>query len=499
MASIAVACNPSGVDNPDPDKGKKDITIAAASQSIFSSGISLDYTGTLSSPKTISFQAAEAWSVSAIETKATVSWLHFNPSSGQAGSAVVEITVDVNTEARSRSATVTVSCGSASESFTVTVDGLTNKVPVEKIRVDGAPSLHEMLVGESVQKPLMYYRNNLDTALTVLEVMEQYDCKAFVFSSSATVYGAEAPVPYNEATPVSRITSSPYGNTKLMIEYILQDTARAIPGFNAVLLRYFNPVGAHESGDIGDAQTGVPVFGAAIKDEIGQIDGVERVSLYHSRSYVYSLYHLNNSLSDATVVGIDEDYLACMGMGVDVDRAARVLRVEVVVVGAADLGLELAVPGHHAHHHEGLPADLQGLADGILAAEGGGADGLVDDADSGAGLGQLSLAEAPAAGDLIAGDGEVIPADAAEGVAAQIRFEVIHLVAVIPPVDEGDALHMLDLGKLGPQLVAEGLHVRLGVIVEFIGPAVLIQLDVHCICAVAYQIVLDLVVRTLYR
>lgn len=113
-------------------------------------------------------------------------------------------------------------------------------------------------VGESCTIPIEYYKNNLDSTLSLLAAMKKHGVKNFVFSSSATVYGADAPVPYNEATPVSRSASSPYGNTKLMIEYILKDTVKAVPDFNAVLLRYFNPVGAHESGEIGEDPTGIP-------------------------------------------------------------------------------------------------------------------------------------------------------------------------------------------------------------------------------------------------
>lgn len=113
-------------------------------------------------------------------------------------------------------------------------------------------------VGESCQYPIEYYKNNLDSTLSLLNAMKKYHVKNFIFSSSATVYGEEAPVPYNESTPVSRCASSPYGNTKLMIEYILADTVKAIPNFNAVLLRYFNPVGAHESGEIGENPNGIP-------------------------------------------------------------------------------------------------------------------------------------------------------------------------------------------------------------------------------------------------
>jgi UDP-glucose 4-epimerase len=112
-------------------------------------------------------------------------------------------------------------------------------------------------VGESVKKPLQYYRNNLDSTLTLLEVMEEYGCKKLVFSSSATVYGPDNPHPYKEYMPAIRSTS-PYGWTKVMIERILTDYVTAHPDFCAVLLRYFNPIGAHDSGLLGDDPNGIP-------------------------------------------------------------------------------------------------------------------------------------------------------------------------------------------------------------------------------------------------
>ena len=112
-------------------------------------------------------------------------------------------------------------------------------------------------VGESVRKPLEYYRNNLDSTLTLLEVMEEYDCRKFVFSSSATVYGPENPYPYKEEMPAIQ-SSSPYGWSKVMNERILIDYVTAHPDFCAILLRYFNPIGAHESGLLGDDPSGIP-------------------------------------------------------------------------------------------------------------------------------------------------------------------------------------------------------------------------------------------------
>lgn len=112
-------------------------------------------------------------------------------------------------------------------------------------------------VPESTKIPLKYYRNNLDTTLTILEVMEERNCNAFVFSSSATVYGDKNPVPLNEDMPTGNSTN-PYGTTKLMIENIIKDFSLASPKFSAVMLRYFNPIGAHPSGLIGEAPDGIP-------------------------------------------------------------------------------------------------------------------------------------------------------------------------------------------------------------------------------------------------
>lgn len=113
------------------------------------------------------------------------------------------------------------------------------------------------VVGESCCLPLKYYRNNLDTTLSLLETMEEFSCTRIVFSSSAAVYGAENPVPYLEQMPASSATN-PYGWTKLMIEQILRDCCAAKKDWCAVLLRYFNPIGAHPSGLLGDDPNGVP-------------------------------------------------------------------------------------------------------------------------------------------------------------------------------------------------------------------------------------------------
>ena len=112
-------------------------------------------------------------------------------------------------------------------------------------------------VGESVEKPLMYYRNNLDSTLSLLEVMKEFGVGPFIFSSSATVYGESTQVPCVETAHAGDCTN-PYGWTKFMIEQIARDAAKADPDMSVVLLRYFNPVGAHESGRIGENPTGIP-------------------------------------------------------------------------------------------------------------------------------------------------------------------------------------------------------------------------------------------------
>ncbi len=111
-------------------------------------------------------------------------------------------------------------------------------------------------VGESCEIPLAYYRNNLDSTLTLLEVMKKHNVKNFVFSSSATVYGVPETVPLVETMPTS--CTNPYGWTKLMNEQILTDATNADPELSVVLLRYFNPIGAHESGRIGENPNGIP-------------------------------------------------------------------------------------------------------------------------------------------------------------------------------------------------------------------------------------------------
>lgn len=111
-------------------------------------------------------------------------------------------------------------------------------------------------VGESVKLPLKYYRNNLDSTLSLCEVMSEFDCKNLVFSSSATVYGIPKKLPIKEDFPLS--TTNPYGTTKLMIERILKDLYTSDNTWHIALLRYFNPIGAHSSGLLGEDPNGIP-------------------------------------------------------------------------------------------------------------------------------------------------------------------------------------------------------------------------------------------------
>ena len=161
----------------------------------------------------------------------------------------------------------------ASEKVIGRIEKITGKtVEVFKIDVADKEALRELFskcdieavihfagykaVGESVAKPIMYYRNNLDTTLTLLEVMAEFNVKKIVFSSSATVYGVPKVVPLKEGMPTS--CTNPYGWTKLFNEQILTDATVADKELSVVLLRYFNPIGAHESGLIGESPNGIP-------------------------------------------------------------------------------------------------------------------------------------------------------------------------------------------------------------------------------------------------
>ena len=139
---------------------------------------------------------------------------------------------------------------------------LLDKINLEKVFKEN-PDIESVIhfaglkaVGESVEKPIEYYHNNVTGTLILLDVMREYNCKKIVFSSSATVYGNPKTVPIKEDFPLS--TTNPYGSTKLMIEQILRDVYISDNEWSIILLRYFNPIGAHKSGLIGEEPNGIP-------------------------------------------------------------------------------------------------------------------------------------------------------------------------------------------------------------------------------------------------
>ncbi len=140
-------------------------------------------------------------------------------------------------------------------------DDVCNKEALRKIFADNKIDavVHfagHKAVGESVQKPIMYYKNNLESTIALIEVMTEFDVKKLVFSSSATVYGASTEVPLVEGMPTG--ATNPYGRTKLFIEEILRDLYVSDKSWCIALLRYFNPIGAHKSGLIGEDPKGIP-------------------------------------------------------------------------------------------------------------------------------------------------------------------------------------------------------------------------------------------------
>lgn len=156
---------------------------------------------------------------------------------------------------------------------------MTSREQVEKIFTE-CPDITAVIqfaaykaVGESVRKPIEYYSNNLNCTLNILDVMRRHDCHNFVFSSSATVYGDPASVPITEDFPVGA-TTNPYGTTKAFTERILTDACAADPSLNVALLRYFNPIGAHKSGLIGEDPNGIPnnLMPYIAKVAVGKLD-----------------------------------------------------------------------------------------------------------------------------------------------------------------------------------------------------------------------------------
>jgi len=166
-------------------------------------------------------------------------------------------------------------CSNASEKVLLGITSITGKIPTyekidlkEKVKVEDFFKRHHDIegvihfaaskaVGESVEKPLLYYENNIGTLVYILKELSKKEKSGFIFSSSCTVYGQADKMPITEDAPV-KPAESPYGNTKQIGEEIIRETCKVAPGLNAIALRYFNPMGAHPSAEIGELPIGVP-------------------------------------------------------------------------------------------------------------------------------------------------------------------------------------------------------------------------------------------------
>jgi UDP-glucose 4-epimerase len=184
-------------------------------------------------------------------------------------------------------------CSNSSEKVLNGITAITGKKPIfEKLDLKEKSKVEEFFqryhdiegvihfaaskaVGESVEKPLLYYENNIGTLVYLLKELSKKDRSSFIFSSSCTVYGQADKMPITEDAPV-KDAESPYGNTKQMGEEIIRDTCKVTPGLNAIALRYFNPMGAHPSAEIGELPIGVPQnlvpfitqTGAGLRDQL---------------------------------------------------------------------------------------------------------------------------------------------------------------------------------------------------------------------------------------
>ena len=184
-------------------------------------------------------------------------------------------------------------CSNSSEKVLSGITAITGKKPIfEKLDLKEKSKVEEFFqryhdiegvihfaaskaVGESVEKPLLYYENNIGTLVYLLKELSKKDRSSFIFSSSCTVYGQADKMPITEDAPIKE-AESPYGNTKQMGEEIIRDTCKVTPNLNAIALRYFNPMGAHPSGEIGELPIGVPQnlvpfitqTGAGLRDQL---------------------------------------------------------------------------------------------------------------------------------------------------------------------------------------------------------------------------------------
>ncbi|KAB7610094.1 UDP-glucose 4-epimerase GalE [Amylibacter sp. SFDW26] len=194
-------------------------------------------------------------------------------------------------------------------------------------------------VGESTEKPLMYYRNNVEGTLSLLEGMEAAGCKRIVFSSSATVYGDPHYLPYDEAHPLA--PTNPYGMTKYMVELILKDWCTAQDDNTAVLLRYFNPVGAHESGEIGEDPNDIPNNLMPFVSQVA-VGRLEKLRVFGAdyetpdgtgvRDYIHVV---DLAKAHAAAIGFAGDHKGCEAINVGSGQGSSVLDVVRAFEGAS--------------------------------------------------------------------------------------------------------------------------------------------------------------------
>jgi UDP-glucose 4-epimerase len=219
-------------------------------------------------------------------------------------------------------------------------------------------------VGESTEKPLLYYDNNVIGSVVLLETMQAFNVKTIVFSSSATVYGDAAEVPIKENFPLS--ATNPYGQTKLMIEHMLRDLKHSDADWRIAILRYFNPIGAHNSGQIGEDPNGIPnnllpyvsqvavgklrklrVFGNdyATHDGTGVRDYIHVVDL--ADGHLAALQHLEHNQSLITVnLGTGKGYSVLDVVNAFSNESGKQIPFEILPRRAGDVAVNFADPKH---------------------------------------------------------------------------------------------------------------------------------------------------------
>lgn len=264
---------------------------------------------------------------------------------------VLDSFVNASPEALSRVAEL------AGRGFGTTEGDVRDRATLDRILTDFRPQavIHFAAlkaVGESVARPLPYFSANVAGAITLLEALAASDCRRFVFSSSATVYGDPERVPIDEAAPLG--VTNPYGRTKLIMEQILGDLAASDPSWSIALLRYFNPVGAHTSGRIGEDPTGVP---GNLMPFIAQVAVGRRPELrifgndyptpdgtgMRDYLHVVDLAQAHLAAMDWTAAGSPETGWGCAAFNLGTGRGNSVLEVVAAFAAASGRAIPYAV------------------------------------------------------------------------------------------------------------------------------------------------------------